>query len=91
MENKIEIRAPLVIAALGSLLLVILVWTSFYTVQAESQGVVLRFGKYVKTVEPGLRLKLPFGIDEVSILPVRRQLKKEFGFGKQGGTKAKQI
>ena len=91
MENKIEIRAPLVIAALGSLLLVILVWTSFYTVQAESQGVVLRFGKYVKTVEPGLRLKLPFGIDEVSILPVRRQLKQEFGFGTPGATNATQF
>ena len=36
--------------------------TSFYTVQAESQGVVLRFGKYLKTVDPGLRfLSCPLG------------------------------
>lgn len=61
-------------------ILLILVWTSYYTVAAESEGVVLRFGKFLKTVEPGLHFKLPFGIDEVSVLPTRRQLKLEFGF-----------
>jgi len=55
--------------------LLILVWTSYYTVAAESEGVVLRFGKFFKTVEPGLHFKLPLGIDEVSVLPTRRQLK----------------
>jgi membrane protease subunit HflK len=62
------------------IVLVILVWTSCYTVQAESEGVVLRFGKFLKTVEPGLHFKLPFGIDHVTVLPTRRQLKLEFGF-----------
>src|ERR1700704_136074 len=58
----------------------IVLWTSYYTVAAESEGVVLRFGKFLKTVEPGLHFKLPLGIDEVSVLPTRRQLKLEFGF-----------
>ncbi len=62
-----------------AVLAVIALLTAFYTVQAESQGVVLRFGKYIKTVEPGLKFKLPFGIDTVQIVPVRRQLKQEFG------------
>jgi membrane protease subunit HflK len=62
----------------------------FYTVQAESQGVVLRFGKYIKTVDPGLRVKMPFGIDSVEIVPVRRQLKQEFGFGTAGATNPRQ-
>ncbi len=66
-------------------------FTSFYTVQAESQGVVLRFGRYHDTVEPGLRFKLPFGIDKVSILPVQRQLKQEFGFGTPGATDVAQF
>ena len=44
----------------------ILLWTSYYTVAAESEGVVLRFGKFLKTVEPGLHFKLPLGIDEVT-------------------------
>ena len=64
---------------IGALLFAAL-WTSYYTVGAESQGVVLRFGKFFKTVEPGLHFKLPFGIDVVTVLPTRRQLKLEFGF-----------
>src|SRR6202158_5242561 len=66
--------------------LLIVLWTSYYTVAAESEGVVLRFGKFLKTVEPGLHFKLPLGIDEVSVLPTRRQLKLEFGFYTSGYT-----
>lgn len=67
------------------LLVLILVLTGIYTVQAESQGVVLRFGRYIKTVDPGLRFKIPFGVDSVFIVPVRRQLKQEFGFATMEG------
>lgn len=69
--------AVVVIASAGSLV---------FTVGAESEGVVLRFGKFLKTVEPGLHLKLPLGIDQVSVLPTRRQLKLEFGFASPGAT-----
>src|SRR6266852_2008451 len=68
------------------ILLLILTWTSFYTVQAESEAVVLRVGKFLKTVEPGLHFKLPLGIDQVTVLPTRRQLKLEFGFVTPGYT-----
>lgn len=69
--------------------IVIVLWglgSSFYTVDAESQAVVLRFGKFARTAEPGLNFKLPFGIEKAYILPVRRQLKQEFGFGTPGAT-----
>lgn len=73
---------------IGLLLLIVpllfTAWTSFYTVAAESEGVVLRFGKYLKTVEPGLHFKLPLGVDDVTVLPTRRQLKLEFGFYTRG-------
>jgi membrane protease subunit HflK len=81
---RIPVRLIASIAAV--LLLIVLAWTSCYTVQAESEGVVLRFGKFLKTVEPGLHFKLPFGIDRVSVLPTRRQLKLEFGFTTPGYT-----
>ena len=71
---------------LAVLVILFLGWTSFYTVAAESEGVVLRFGKYLTTVEPGLHFKLPFRIDEVVVLPTRRQLKLEFGFMTRGYT-----
>jgi membrane protease subunit HflK len=64
----------------GAVALLVLLWSSYYTVEAESEGVVLRFGKFLKTVEPGLHFKLPLGIDRVTVLPTRRQLKLEFGF-----------
>lgn len=60
--------------------------TSVYTIPAESVGVVMRFGEYSSTTEPGLRLKLPFFIDQVEEVPIRRQLKQEFGFGTTGAT-----
>jgi membrane protease subunit HflK len=41
---------------------------------------VLRFGKYIKKVPPGLHFKLPLGIDSVIAVPIQRQLKQEFGF-----------
>jgi len=42
-------------------------------------------------VGPGLRFKLPFGIDSVTIVPVKRQLKMEFGFGTPGASDSSQV
>ena len=68
------------------LLLVMVAWTAIYTIPAESEGVVLRFGRFAKKVPPGLHFKLPLGIDKVERVPVKRQLKQEFGFGTLGAT-----
>jgi len=53
---------------------------SFYQVEPDEMGVILRFGKYVRTSDPGLHFKLPFGIEALTKVPVQRQLKLEFGF-----------
>ena len=55
-------------------------WTAYYTVPSDSVAVVQRFGKYLKEVSPGLHFKLPLGIDAATVVPVKRQLKQEFGF-----------
>jgi Membrane protease subunits, stomatin/prohibitin homologs len=57
-------RPPLRLIALVAFFIVvlILVWTSWYTVPAESEAVVLRFGKFLKIVEPGLHFKIPLGL-----------------------------
>ncbi len=60
--------------------LIAFVMSLWFTIETEEVGVVLRFGKYVRTVNPGLNFKLPFGIDKVIKVPVERQLKLEFGF-----------
>jgi modulator of FtsH protease HflK len=83
--------AAIFIGAVLIFLLIATLLTSYYTVGAESEGVVLRFGKFFDTVEPGLHFKLPFGIDVVTVLPTRRQLKLEFGFSTAGYTNPLQV
>jgi membrane protease subunit HflK len=50
-----------------------------YQIYPEEVGVILRFGKYVRTTTPGLHFKIPFA-EEMLRVPVQRQLKQEFGF-----------
>lgn len=59
-------------------------WTAYYTVPSDSVAVIQRFGKYLKDVPPGLHFKLPLGVDVATIVPVKRQLKQEFGFSTPG-------
>ncbi len=61
-------------------------FTGFYTVPADANAAVQRYGRYIATEEPGLHFKIPFGVDTVQIVPVKRQLKLEFGFGTKGAT-----
>lgn len=59
-------------------------WTSYYTVPSDSVAVIQRFGRYLGDVPPGLHFKLPLGVDIATIVPVKRQLKQEFGFSTPG-------
>jgi modulator of FtsH protease HflK len=62
------------------LLILFLGSSSFYTVGVDEVGVVQRFGKFVRTSQPGLSFKLPSGIEKVTKVKVRRVYKEEFGF-----------
>ena len=88
--SEFRARVSSILWILIGILVAAAAFTSIYTVEAQSQGVVLRFGKYVKTVDPGIQVKLPFGIDQVLIVQVRRQLQQEFGFATRGGTNSAQ-
>jgi len=72
-KKKLVIRLLIIIVA------AILLFGSFYQIEPEEVGVVLRFGRYKRITDPGLRLKIPL-IESVSKVPVQRQLKQEFGF-----------
>jgi len=63
-----------------AVIVLIFAFTSFYTISPEEVGVILRFGKYSHTADPGLNFKIPFGIDKLYKVPIQRQLKEEFGF-----------
>ncbi|MES2438694.1 MAG: FtsH protease activity modulator HflK [Verrucomicrobiota bacterium] len=66
------------------------IFSSYYTVSPESEAVVQRFGRFQEIAKPGLHFKLPYGIDTATIVPVRRQLKLEFGFNTSGASNADQ-
>jgi len=51
-----------------------------YSIGPDEVGVVRRFGKYVRTTEPGLHLKIPLGMEKVNIVKVKHIFKDEFGF-----------
>jgi membrane protease subunit HflK len=63
-----------------------LIWlaTGVYRVNADEQGVVLRFGAYSRTTMPGLNYHLPWPIESVLKPPVSRQNREEIGFRSVG-------
>jgi len=65
-------------------LIVFLTFTSFFVVDKDEVGVVLRFGKYVRTAGPGLNFKLPLGMEKETKIQIKRQKKMEFGYGSEG-------
>ena len=96
VQNTIEFHMPplnprWIKLGVGLVLVLWALFSTYYTVPADAVGVVLRFGKFSSTEPPGLHFKLPFGVDEVISVPIKRQLKLEFGFGTPGGTNSDQV
>jgi modulator of FtsH protease HflK len=87
---QMRVNLSAIFAVIIGLVLVVGAFSSFYTIAADSDGVVQRFGKYKDSVGPGLHFKVPFGVDTVTVVPLRRQLKMEFGFGSTGATNPEQ-
>ncbi|RLE06641.1 MAG: FtsH protease activity modulator HflK [Candidatus Aminicenantes bacterium] len=81
IELKLPRLNPRIIkyVLLGVVILILLIG-SIYQIRPEEVGVILRFGKFIRTTDPGLHFKLPLGIEKLIKVPVQRQLKMEFGF-----------
>ncbi len=63
--------------------MIVVLWglfTSFYTVEASEEAVILRFGRFHTIDGPGFHGKLPFGIDRVLKGEVKTVHREEFGF-----------
>lgn len=52
---------------------------SIYSIGPDEVGVIQRFGKYIATTDPGLHVKLPFGIDKATPIKIKKIFKEEFG------------
>lgn len=64
----------------AGIIVLILGFSTFYTVEPDERGVIQRFGKYVRSTGPGLHFKLPAGIEKVTKVKVEYVFKEEFGF-----------
>ncbi len=59
---------------LGVLITLLVIWalySSVYILNERQNGVVLRFGKYVTTIQPGFNLRFPYPIETVTIVDVQ--------------------
>jgi membrane protease subunit HflK len=74
------------------ILVAILAWgvSGFYRVQPDEQGVVLRFGAWVKTTQPGLNYRWPWPIETALTPKVTRVNREEIGF-RSGESSARQV
>jgi len=75
-------KPPTKVILFGALFLIgaMVVISAVFTIQPEEVGIVLRFGEFNRTADPGLNFKLPSPVEQVLKVPVQRQLKQEFGF-----------
>jgi len=83
LRNRLGFRLPTGnwtwIVVVGVLLLVLGVG-SYYRVDPEETAVVQRFGKVVRTADPGPHFRIPFGIETVQKVRDRRVLQLESGY-----------
>jgi modulator of FtsH protease HflK len=73
---------PLLLLLLG----VVVLWlgSSFYRVEPDELGVVMRFGAYSYRTEPGLHWHLPWPIEKVLLPAVTRINRTEIGYRSSG-------
>ena len=63
--------------------------SGFYQVQTNEQGVILRFGKYMDTTEPGLHYHLPYPIE--SVIKVSMTQERSINLGVAESSRANNI
>ncbi|NMG73299.1 FtsH protease activity modulator HflK [Aromatoleum diolicum] len=68
------------IGALLVLILVVWLASGFYIVEANQRGVVLRFGSFVETTEPGLRWRLPYPVESSEVVDLTGVRTVEVGY-----------
>lgn len=86
LKEKFNFRKPQgkrLFLIIGIFLVIVLLKGAFYTIQPSEVGVILRFGKFIKTTAPGLHMKLPLGIEKAIPVPVEKIYTSEFGFRTQ--------
>jgi len=61
------------------ILIAAIAYSCFFTIETGSVGVIQRFGQFVRTAQPGLNFKWPFGVERVSKIAIEKVGREEFG------------
>jgi len=84
-EEEVRVNSPLPLSkgwvglvVLG-IIVVIVLFSTFYQVGPDEVGVIKRFGRYMRITDPGLHVRIPFA-ESVTKVKVKRIFKEEFGF-----------
>lgn len=80
LKEKLSKMKGAVTSFIILILLVIGGFSSYYTVEPDEEAIVIRFGKYINTTQPGLHFKIPFGVDKVIKVKTKIVHQAEFGF-----------
>lgn len=86
LKEKFNLRAPKTLPVTIIVVVLALLFLAkgvFYTIQPDEVGLVLRFGKFVRTSKPGLHFKIPLGVEKAIPVKVEKVYTDEFGFRTQ--------
>ncbi len=84
LRGRVQLPSGKGIWFMGGALVVLWLLSGIFIVEPDEEGVVLRFGKYVRTVGPGPHYHLPSPIETVYKPKVTQVLRGEVGFRSVG-------
>ena len=79
------------IAVIALILIALWGMSGFFKVEPDEVGVVLRFGKFVREVQPGLNYHLPYPIETALTPPALRVNRINIGFDMRGGATMRDV
>lgn len=78
--KPLPFKPKLIVLAIVVIVFIALISSSFFTVDQTEQAVVLLLGKFNRIEGPGLRFKIPFGIEKNYNVPTQVIQNMQFGF-----------
>ncbi|MDC7242946.1 MAG: FtsH protease activity modulator HflK [Sphaerochaetaceae bacterium] len=79
-KKNLNISPKLIIGLIIAVIVLASAMSSFFVVDQTEQAVVTRFGKYNRTVGPGLQTKIPLGVEKSYKVPTQVVQTMTFGY-----------